>query len=170
MIARPITSPDEAPSACSVRHTISMPIEVEKIAATLAVAVMNRPVSSTGLRPKRSDSGPSSSCDTARPEQIERQRELHRLDLGVEQHRQARRRRHQDVERDRPDRAHRHQQHDQAEAAPGGLAEFGRLETLGVGASTGTRNVQESGRVAARSQVAVSLSTSGPIVSATRAW
>ncbi len=67
MMARPITSPEEAPSACSVRNRISMPIEVEKIAATLAVAVMNRPASSTGLRPKRSDSGPSSSCETARP-------------------------------------------------------------------------------------------------------
>ena len=67
MMARPITSPVEAPSACRPRAAISPPMLDIAIASTLDKAVIVRPTITTGRRPKRSDSGPSTSCDTASP-------------------------------------------------------------------------------------------------------
>ena len=66
MMARPITMPVEAPTACTKRATISAPIEEAAIAASEATTLRLRPASTTGRRPKRSDSGPSTSCAVAR--------------------------------------------------------------------------------------------------------
>jgi hypothetical protein len=66
MIARPITMPADAPTACSMRAAISSVIELAAMAATDAPTLSARPASSTGRRPKRSESGPSSSCAPAR--------------------------------------------------------------------------------------------------------
>ena len=66
MMARPITMPVEAPTACNVRTAISAPIEEAASAASAATTASDRPASTTGRRPKRSDSGPSSNCAVAR--------------------------------------------------------------------------------------------------------
>lgn len=61
MMARLTTIPAEAPSACSTRAAIRLPIVPTTIARTLATVVSAKPASSTGRRPKRSDSGPMTS-------------------------------------------------------------------------------------------------------------
>jgi hypothetical protein len=58
MMARPITMPVEAPTACTMRAAISAPIEEVAMATSEA---STSPASTTGRRPKRSDSGPSRS-------------------------------------------------------------------------------------------------------------
>ena len=67
MTARPTTMPAVAPKACAVRATIRPVIELVASAAKLATTVSARPASMTGRRPKRSDSVPSTSCETAMP-------------------------------------------------------------------------------------------------------
>ncbi len=67
MIARPSTMPTVAPNACRVRARMMPVIEVAASAAKLATTVSARPASITGRRPKRSDSVPSTSCETAMP-------------------------------------------------------------------------------------------------------
>ena len=67
MMARPITSPVEAPNACSARARISPPMLDIAMASTLDKAVIASPAIATGRRPNRSDSGPSASCETASP-------------------------------------------------------------------------------------------------------
>ena len=66
MMARPITMPVEAPIACTTRAPISAPIEEAAMAASEAMTLSVSPASITGRRPKRSDSGPSSSWAVAR--------------------------------------------------------------------------------------------------------
>ena len=80
MIARPITSPDEAPSACRVRdddqHSSMLDIA---IASTLATAVISRPVNQHRLAPEAVGQRTEQQLRYRKPEQIKRQRELHRL-------------------------------------------------------------------------------------------
>jgi len=66
MMARPMTMPVEAPIACMTRAMISAPIEDAAMAASEATTLSVSPASTTGRRPKRSDSGPSSNCAAAR--------------------------------------------------------------------------------------------------------
>ena len=60
--AQTTTAPMAAP--CSVRHTTSAAMEGAAALPTEARVYRPRPTSSTGRRPKRSDSGPQTSCDT----------------------------------------------------------------------------------------------------------
>ena len=66
MMARQMTMPPEAPTACTTRAKISQPIELAQIAATDATTLSASPASITGRRPKRSDNGPRKSCAVAR--------------------------------------------------------------------------------------------------------
>jgi hypothetical protein len=66
MMARPITTPVEAPIACTMRTAISALIEDAVVATSDATTASANPPSTTGRRPKRSDRGPSSSCALAR--------------------------------------------------------------------------------------------------------
>jgi hypothetical protein len=65
MMARPITMPAEAPSACRMRAKIRPQTLEATIAKRLAAAVSANPAISTGRRPKRSDSGPVTSWPAA---------------------------------------------------------------------------------------------------------
>ena len=65
-MARPMTMPAAAPTACTMRVTISASIDVAAKAASEASMFSVSPASTTGRRPKRSDSGPSTSCALAR--------------------------------------------------------------------------------------------------------
>ena len=67
MMARPMDCPVEAPSDCTTRAAIRPAMPAAKIAAVLATLASASPASTTGRRPKRSDSGPNTSCATARP-------------------------------------------------------------------------------------------------------
>ena len=67
MIARATTMPAEAPIACRMRATMMLSTVGMTIAIRLANTVSARPPSITGRRPKRSDSGPITSCATASP-------------------------------------------------------------------------------------------------------
>ena len=76
MIARPMTTPVEAPSACRMRNAISPVMVDAAIEATLDTTVSARPARTTGRRPKRSDSGPEHQLRAGEPDQIERDGEL----------------------------------------------------------------------------------------------
>ena len=67
MMARPMVCPVEAPSDCTARAAMRAAMPAAKIAAVLATLASARPASTTGRRPKRSDSGPKISCATASP-------------------------------------------------------------------------------------------------------
>ena len=67
MMARPMVWPVEAPSACTTRATIRVAMPAAKIAAVVATVASASPARITGRRPKRSDSGPNSSCASASP-------------------------------------------------------------------------------------------------------
>ena len=62
MMARATTGPEQAPSACKPRPTISRSIERNMLGKTIMRTVVRtkivRPPSNTGRRPNRSDSGP----------------------------------------------------------------------------------------------------------------
>ena len=65
MMARPTTSPVEAPSACRLRAMISPVMLLASSAPALVIAVSASPTMITGRRPNLSDSGPSASCEKA---------------------------------------------------------------------------------------------------------
>ena len=67
MMARPMTTPVAAPIACSTRMRMNVVASGVAIAARLATPVKARPPSTTGRRPKRSDSGPISNWAAASP-------------------------------------------------------------------------------------------------------
>ncbi len=67
MMARLMVCPVEAPSDCATRATMRPAMLAAKMAAVLATVASASPASTTGRRPKRSDSGPNTSCATARP-------------------------------------------------------------------------------------------------------
>ena len=67
MMARPTTTPVEAPIAWTMRATISASMLVAARAATLETAASVSPASTTGRRPNRSESGPITSCEAASP-------------------------------------------------------------------------------------------------------
>ena len=56
--ARASTGPEHAPSACTKRAAISISMVGAKAQAMLAAKKRVTPASSTGRRPKRSESGP----------------------------------------------------------------------------------------------------------------
>ena len=65
MMARATTIPADAPTACRMRAAITLSTVGMTMAITLANTVSPSPVSITGRRPKRSDSGPITSCARA---------------------------------------------------------------------------------------------------------
>ena len=67
MMARLTTMPVAPPSACRNRAAISCGRVSAKTQAALAITIRPRPASSTGRRPKRSDSGPMMICEQAMP-------------------------------------------------------------------------------------------------------
>ncbi len=67
MMARLTTMPVAPPSACRKRAAISCGRVSAKMQAALAATIRPRPHSSTGRRPKRSDSGPMMICEQAMP-------------------------------------------------------------------------------------------------------
>ena len=104
MMARPITMPAVAPNACTVRATIRPVIEVAASAAKLATTVSASPASITGRRPKRSDSGPSTSCEIAMPSRNSESVSCTVPAPAPSVTIRPGHRRRQDVERQRPDR------------------------------------------------------------------
>jgi len=66
-MARPSTSPPQAPTDCSTRAPISTPAFGATAVTTPARVNSASPPSSTGRRPNRSDSGPYSNCPIANP-------------------------------------------------------------------------------------------------------
>ena len=67
MMARLTTKPVAPPSAWKKRAAISCGSVSAKMHATLAATINPKPRSSTGRRPKRSDSGPIMICEQAMP-------------------------------------------------------------------------------------------------------
>ncbi len=65
MMARPTTSPVDAPSACRLRAMISPVMLLASRAAALITAVSASPARITGRRPNLSDKGPSASWEKA---------------------------------------------------------------------------------------------------------
>jgi hypothetical protein len=67
MMARLITMPLAPPSACRKRAAISCGSDWANTPPIEATTIRPRPASSTGRRPKRSDSGPMTICEQAMP-------------------------------------------------------------------------------------------------------
>ena len=64
-MARPSTMPTQPVAPCTMRIAISASIEGAKGEAMQERTKIAKPPSSTGRRPKRSDSGPMTICETA---------------------------------------------------------------------------------------------------------